>query len=91
MNDEQETYHVKGYWSKEGIFNGAIYLNNHKFGSCVRVQSHYINVQPSIGKDDQFKRFKRWLSENKLTRHKYLSEKIGEYMEEHPEKRLKLI
>ena len=92
MNDvEEERYHVKGYWSIEGIFNGAIYRNNRKFGTVIRVKLEKINVQKSIGKDLQFRRFKRWLSENKLRRHDFLTEEIGIYMEEHPEKKLKLI
>lgn len=88
---EPEVYHVKGYWSVEGIFNGAIYCNNHKFGTCVRVSSNMISVTASVGKDDQYKRFKQYLIRNRLKRHVFLTEKIGEYMEENPDKRIKLV
>ena len=87
----KDSYHVKGYWSDEGFFNGAIYYNNHKFGACVRGASMIISVTPSIGKDEEWRRFKRYLIEKRLKRSQFLCEKIGEYMESNPDKRIKLV
>jgi len=86
-----EKYHVKGFWSVEGIFNGALYCNGKKFGTVVRVQMDKIAVSPSIGKDEMNQRFKRWLIENKVKRHAYLTEEIGQYIIDHPEKKVKLV
>ena len=90
-SDKEPSYHVKGYWSDEGFFNGAIYCNNHKFGACVRGASMIISVSPSIGKDAEYQRFKRYLIEKRLKRGQFLCEKIADYMLENPDKRIKLV
>jgi len=84
-------YTVKGYWSIEGIFNGAVYQNNRKFGSVIRVVHDRISYVPSLGKDRKHKEFKRFLSENKLTSFNFLTEQIQIYSDNNPEKKVKLI
>jgi hypothetical protein len=86
-----DKYHVKGWWSDEGIFNGSIYCNNKKFGSCTRVRSDIINVEPSNGKDEMFKRYKRFLKDNHLKQYNFLTNEIGEFIINNPQKRFKLI
>jgi len=91
--DDEIRYHVKGYWSKEGIFNGAVYKNNKKFCSCNRVlvPNDKIHCSPSIGKEIEFLRFKRWLSEHHLNRYDFLLEQIHLFMNQTPSKELVLI
>ena len=86
-----DIYTVKGYWSIEGIFNGAVYRNNRKFAFCCRVQMNMIAVRPSLGKDIPYRQFKKWLIENRLKRFDFLTDQIQIYTDNHPEKKLKLI
>ena len=84
-------FHVKGYWSDEGIFNGAVYKDNRKFGTCVRVRMDMVTCESSLGKEDVYREFKRWLIENKRSRYEFLMDEIDDYIVNNPTKRLKLI
>ena len=93
-------YKIKGSWSIEGLFDGAVYdQNGKKFGTVKRVimgnddlgmYKYKIHFKGSLNKELHARKFKDWLKQHKNNSYKYFTKMIKDYIDHNPKDRLNL-